>query len=59
MSVRSCSWCHEFNEISAESTTCWRCGHRADLARIHCDCQQCQELYLATRPFFPGGDRGL
>lgn len=38
-SWQSCSWCHELNEIVAGAATfCAKCGHRADLPRILCDC---------------------
>jgi len=49
MSARSCSWCHHWNVIhvddagNPQATLCLNCGHRADLARMHCDCQQCND----------------
>lgn len=42
MAELSCSWCHTFNEIDRDRPTyCKECGHRADLARMRCDCSQC------------------
>jgi hypothetical protein len=34
--LQSCSWCHELNAPGEQ--TCRKCGHRADRARMHCDC---------------------
>ena len=39
---RSCSWCHNSNEIGAGPAYCWDCGHRADVGRLECDCSICQ-----------------
>jgi DNA-directed RNA polymerase subunit RPC12/RpoP len=40
---RACSWCDQLNEISqAHSVWCSRCGHRADLARLRCNCPACR-----------------
>lgn len=41
ISSRSCSWCHEMNDITETKTYCHQCGHRADLPRAKCDCEQC------------------
>lgn len=43
---RSCSWCHELNDVTAaalrgDPVFCARCGHRADLPRMNCDCATC------------------
>lgn len=43
----SCSWCHEMNDISPNITHgvaiyCRNCGHRADVARVDCDCRNCK-----------------
>lgn len=46
--ILSCSWCHHGQDL-AISTFCDVCGHRADRARMDCDCEQCVEgLY---RPY--------
>lgn len=37
----TCSWCHTANYIAAHPTHCRHCRHRADLARMNCDCPQC------------------
>jgi hypothetical protein len=37
---QSCSWCHELNDITDRA--CARCGHRADLPRLACDCRRCR-----------------
>src|SRR4051794_10908880 len=39
---RTCSWCHEINDVTAGRTLCKQCGHRADLSRLACDCEQCR-----------------
>lgn len=40
-----CSWCHTENKVTADAanatTSCQFCGHRADVARLECDCQRC------------------
>jgi len=43
-SERSCSWCHEINRIdpNADRVFCRSCGHRSDVARIDCDCVECE-----------------
>jgi hypothetical protein len=38
---RTCSWCHEINDLTAGPTVCKQCGHRGDLPRMECDCPQC------------------
>lgn len=40
---RSCSWCHELNEI--QFRYCATCGHEAHVPRAHCVCSQCRELH--------------
>jgi hypothetical protein len=35
-----CSFCHEFNTVTATPTYCSHCGHRADTCRLDCDCGQ-------------------
>lgn len=50
--IVSCSWCHEAQDLD-ESRYCGVCGHRADRARVDCDCAQCQadfSRYLARDP---------
>lgn len=37
----TCSWCHELNDVST-GRFCTRCGHRADLPRMECDCPRCR-----------------
>jgi hypothetical protein len=39
---RSCSWCHEVNDVTAGPGRCKVCGHRADVPRLECDCSRCQ-----------------
>lgn len=47
---RSCSWCDQLNEISqSASVWCSRCGHRADLARMRCNCPACRVGEEAAR----------
>lgn len=38
---QSCSWCHHVNVIRQSPTFCADCGHRADVARLSCDCPKC------------------
>lgn len=64
---KSCSWCHEMNEMLPERRTwCHSCGHRADLPRHCCDCQRClspqterilRELADALTEMEKGGDQ--
>lgn len=42
---RTCSWCHEINELRDGPTACIACGHRADVPRICCDCRLCAQPY--------------
>lgn len=35
--MQSCSFCHTMTD----QRTCPNCGHRADVARVQCDCPQC------------------
>ena len=37
----TCSWCHELDEMKQGPTLCKKCGHRADLPRLECDCRRC------------------
>ena len=46
--VQTCSWCHEVVDITAGPTLCHLCGHRADVARVNCDCHQCRLYPFAT-----------
>lgn len=39
-SIRSCSWCHEFNDTAEEF--CHHCGHMAHVPRALCTCPQCR-----------------
>lgn len=46
--IASCSWCHRGNDVTAGRTFCAECGHRADVARIFCDCDRCRAGGRAT-----------
>lgn len=37
---RTCSWCDAMNEMPADGSPvfCSSCGHRGDVARMHCTC---------------------
>lgn len=48
---RTCSWCHAVNVVTAGPGLCPTCGHRADVARLDCDCGQCK----AARSLGQGG----
>jgi len=38
----ACSWCHALNwEDGPHWPICWGCSHRADVARVDCDCKAC------------------
>ena len=37
----TCSWCHELNEMMPGPASCNKCGHRADVPRMECDCRRC------------------
>lgn len=50
MMRRTCSWCHELNDVSRGPTTCRGCGHRADLSRLECDCSQCSRSHGSNPP---------
>jgi hypothetical protein len=39
---QSCSWCDELNVMTGQPVYCGNCGHRGDVARMQCDCQDCQ-----------------
>lgn len=42
---RSCSWCHTINDlIPGRSAFCVACEHRADVARLDCDCPKCRRF---------------
>jgi len=55
----TCGWCHELVNVRAGGlpTYCPRCGHRADVARIDCDCPRCVGTLRAIRPQQPPDDR--
>lgn len=40
----TCSWCHAGVVLmpGGGPTYCPECHHRADVARLHCDCDQCR-----------------
>ncbi len=42
--LQTCSWCHEENGVSNTPVYCTKCGHRADVARIDCDCERCSQI---------------
>ena len=44
----SCSWCHTFNDATAER--CEHCGHNPTLARRDCDCTRCLVQRIPARP---------
>jgi hypothetical protein len=49
-----CSWCHDWATVGAPPwPTCGGCGHRADVARMLCDCARCRPL----RPIGFEGER--
>lgn len=54
INYQSCSWCHTTNDITAAARLlpvfCSTCGHRADVARMQCDCGECLELRGIARP---------
>jgi predicted amidophosphoribosyltransferase len=37
----ACSWCHTAVLVTALRNYCPTCGHRADVARVDCDCPKC------------------
>jgi hypothetical protein len=40
--VHTCSWCEDRTPAPlGTDVTCPRCGHRADLPRLACDCGAC------------------
>ena len=42
---RSCSWCHEMTPVTpGVATLCRCCEHRADVARLDCDCARCRRF---------------
>jgi len=46
-----CPHCHELNWVGERDWPhCWACGHRADLARLRCDCRRCVRLVPLTPP---------
>lgn len=60
----TCSWCHELVTLSPGPTTCPTCGHRADRARLDCDCPACRraeeererlDAYREFRDLWRGG----
>lgn len=42
----TCSWCHTVNDITFPPSYCSNpeCGHRADLARLECNCEKCKPI---------------
>ena len=46
----TCSWCHERNDCTERPTLCCKCGHRADLPRLECDCRRCLDPKVAPSP---------
>ena len=38
----SCSWCHKLNRLYKDRKNYCDCGHRSDVARVDCDCPECQ-----------------
>jgi hypothetical protein len=49
----SCSWCHTMNRIG--QPFCAECGHRADVARMDCDCRRCRTGRIATHRSLSAG----
>lgn len=46
----SCSWCHEMNWSNQDYwPICKNCGHRADVARVDCDCISCVRAHGLPR----------
>jgi hypothetical protein len=39
--IVSCSWCHSSARLFPGPAWCLTCGHRADVARVDCDCPKC------------------
>jgi len=50
--IVSCSWCHG-SVIATGRTICPECGHRADVARVDCDCDGCLALNAAATGSVP------
>jgi hypothetical protein len=48
--LRTCSWCHEPGDVTAGPAHCKKCGHRADLSRLECDCPQCRPASAENLP---------
>lgn len=41
--TRTCSWCHAPAAVTpGRPAWCDSCGHRADVARLDCDCLRCR-----------------
>lgn len=40
----TCSWCHTLSGAAIPGYKVWcnECGHRADVARLDCDCPKCE-----------------
>lgn len=54
--LRTCGWCNTENEIHLDDVPvyCKKCGHRADVSRLACDCQRCMaKLDDTLRPLTP------
>jgi len=46
---KSCAWCHRLVNVTHDpAPSCPYCGHRADLARLSCDCSRCQASAFAS-----------
>ncbi len=45
----SCSWCHELVVLHDCPQYCPTCRHRADVARVDCDCPTCDPVVTARR----------
>jgi hypothetical protein len=56
--VMTCSWCHEPNVVTPGPVCCKKCGHRAGLPRLGCDCRRCLALKIDSSPGRTGGEIG-
>jgi hypothetical protein len=57
---QSCSWCDEMVTLNPDGSPvfCSSCGHRGDVARLHCDCQRCRGPRAISSGFPPGSNAG-
>ena len=59
MSIRvTCLWCGTKNDITKARMNnlaiyCRQCGHRADKAKVRCDCRQCLHPAEEEKPHEP------